>query len=505
MLYPLSHLKGVYPFFQSGPVFNCSSGFSTSGACGVEYVNSGSQAFGTTFSGAVLSGDSLILLPSSSEEQGSTVIYQTLVNEQAFTSNFTFIGNGRNVVWILENTNNNPGYDGNRFVGGAGCEAGFYQNFQTNPNNNILGIELDSYSPLTNGGSFTYSSAQIYQSNQDPCVPPYRQPTTKLSTSPVALNSPANSQGTTTGDTYSATVTYDGTTLSLSLFDVTLGGSCPGSSCFTKSWSAINIPAIVNGNTSYVGITGGAGTSVSTFPLEIETFSYAVNTPPSSPAVSTYTSNANSGGTATAQPVFSPAAGSYSGSQSVTISSSTSGSYICYTLLATTPSVFPQTNNFGGCNQGTLYTGPLTVPSTQTLYAMAGVGTISTQGTTLPSNLAVGAYTIGGTPTATAPVFSPTAGTYIGPQTVTATNPSSAPTGCVTTDGTTPVTNGGTGCTNGTLFSSSISVPVSETVKMVWGGTGFLDSSVTSAAYTITANPPSTLSGAIITPGVTLQ
>lgn len=97
-----------------------------------------------------------------------------------------------------------------------------------------------------------------------------------------------------------------------------------------------------------------------------------------------------------------------------------------------------------------------------------------------------GAYQfISGTPTASAPVFSPAAGTYTSTQTVTATNLSSAPTGCYTTNGSTPATNGTTGCTTGTLYSSSISVASSLTLKMVWGGTSFLDSTVTSAAYVI--------------------
>jgi hypothetical protein len=98
-----------------------------------------------------------------------------------------------------------------------------------------------------------------------------------------------------------------------------------------------------------------------------------------------------------------------------------------------------------------------------------------------------GAYQFvsGGTPPANPPVFTPGAGTYTSTQTVTASNPSTAPTGCFTVNGSTPATNGTTGCTTGALYFSSISVATSEAVKMVWGGTGFTDSSVTSAAYVI--------------------
>jgi hypothetical protein len=102
----------------------------------------------------------------------------------------------------------------------------------------VFALELDSYSALTLTGSFTYSSAQIYQSDITPCLPAYPgvTPTTyTISTFPVPPNSPAGAQSTSTGDTYSATVTYDGTNVTLDLYDVTAVGSCPGASCFSNS------------------------------------------------------------------------------------------------------------------------------------------------------------------------------------------------------------------------------------------------------------------------------
>ena len=49
-----------------------------------------------------------------------------------------------------------------------------------------------------------------------------------------------------------AHITYDGTTLTLTLTDTLTGAS------FTAS-QAINIPATVGGNTAYVGFTAGTG------------------------------------------------------------------------------------------------------------------------------------------------------------------------------------------------------------------------------------------------------
>ena len=92
----------------------------------------------------------------------------------------------------------------------------------------------------------------------------------------------------------------------------------------------------------------------------------------------------------------------------------------------------------------------------------------------------------GGTPTASAPTFSPPAGTYAGTQTVTLTTSSSGAIICYSLS-TTPATNGTTGCTTGTLYTTPVSVTVTSTLQAVAGGTGYLDSSVASAAYHIGA------------------
>jgi hypothetical protein len=47
------------------------------------------------------------------------------------------------------------------------------------------------------------------------------------------------------------TLGYSGTTLSISM-QATTGGTI-----FTHSWTGVNIPTIVGGNTAYVGFTGG--------------------------------------------------------------------------------------------------------------------------------------------------------------------------------------------------------------------------------------------------------
>jgi len=61
-----------------------------------------------------------------------------------------------------------------------------------------------------------------------------------------------------------------------------------------------------------------------------------------------------------ATPTFSPAAGTYSSAQTVTISDTTSGATIYYTTNGTTPTT-----------SSSVYTGPIAVPSTETLEAIA--------------------------------------------------------------------------------------------------------------------------------------
>lgn len=76
-----------------------------------------------------------------------------------------------------------------------------------------------------------------------------------------------------------------------------------------------------------------------------------------------------SGGTSTANtPTFSPVAGTYNGgTQNVTISTTSSGAIICYNTTGS-----PATNGTTGCTTGTLYSGPVAVAVSETLYAVAG-------------------------------------------------------------------------------------------------------------------------------------
>jgi hypothetical protein len=340
------------PSGSSQPVINCPNGFAPTGACAtVAGGGSGDPNFSMVNADAStsLSGSSVLLIPRGQTHKAGALNWQQQVSVQAFTASFTFVPNGQNITFVLNNSNNNPYLNGASFSSGAGCEAGFFQAFNQSPPNNVFALELDSYSPLTLTGAFAGSSTQIYQSGQSPCLPnddgPNYTPITKINTSPVNLTT--GTQNTTTGDTYSATIIYNGSTLALNLYDVTKGGSCPGSACFTYTWTGVNIPAAVGGNNAWVGITAATGL-VSGYPLYVDSFVYTVGASTTSPS------------TAAATPTFSVPAQTYATSQTVSITDATGGAIIYYTTNGTTPTT-----------SSTKYSGRITVSSTETLKAIA--------------------------------------------------------------------------------------------------------------------------------------
>jgi RHS repeat-associated protein len=166
--------------------------------------------------------------------------------------------------------------------------------------------------------------------------------------------------------------------------------------------------------------------------------------------------------TTTATPAFSLTAGTYTGTQTVAISDSTTGSTIYYTTNGSTPTT-----------SSTKYTGSITVSATESLKAIA-----TASGDT-NSAVATAAYTIV-TPT---PTFSPVAGSYGSSETVTISDSNSAATLYYTTNGTTPTTSS-------TKYTSAITVSSTETLEALATATGDTNSSVATAAYTLVTPAP---------------
>ncbi len=482
--------SGVYTITVPGSTINYSSGFSAAQST-------------MTFNGSTGLDDTRLQLTSGLTYQAGSAFYNTPVNIQSFTTDFTL-------------QLSNAGADGITFtiqgigptaLGPAGGGLGYGPNASggTPGIGKSVAIKFDTYDNQGEGPN----STGLYLNGVAPTVP-----ATDLTPSGINLHS---------GTTFSAHVVYDGSTLALTLNDpVAL-------KTFTTSW-AVNIPATVGGNTAYVGFTGGTGGYTSSQKIGTWTLSSASGqttaTPTFSLATGTYLgaqiltiSDATSGatiyyttngstpttsstqysgplaitstqtikaiakaGTAgvsgvgsvtltiesqVATPSFSPVGGTYASAQTVTITSATSGATIYYTTNGTAPTT-----------SSTQYTGPISVTSSKTLEAIA------TASGYFNSNVGSATYTISTQTQAAMPAFSPAGGTYTSGQSVTISDATSGASIYYTTDGSTPTTGS-------TRYVGAISVGNTSTIKAIATATGFTQSAVGTATYTI--NLPTTV------------
>ena len=164
-----------------------------------------------------------------------------------------------------------------------------------------------------------------------------------------------------------------------------------------------------------------------------------------------------------AAPTFSPAAGVYTTAQSVAISTTTEGAEIRYTTDGTDPSA----------TNGKVYAGPVSVPATVTLKAIAlkkGLGDSAVVGA---------AYTITGTVAGV--TFSPAPGTFGGSVEVALASATPSAEIRYTTDGTNPT------ATTGSVYAAPFRLGSSATVKAAAFKKDWASSAVASAAYTVLA------------------
>jgi Chitobiase/beta-hexosaminidase C-terminal domain len=186
--------------------------------------------------------------------------------------------------------------------------------------------------------------------------------------------------------------------------------------------------------------------------------STGLSLPPYSMTVLTWTS------TFAQAPNFSVAPGTYSTTQTVALSSVTSGATIYYTTNGSTPTT-----------SSTKYSGPITVSQTQTLSAIAVATNLSS------SAVSTALYTI--QPVAASPVFSPGTGIFNAGQSVTITDAVAGAKIYYTTNGTTPTTASA-------VYTGPISVTANETLTAIAGAANYTNSAASSAVYTIA--PPTT-------------
>jgi hypothetical protein len=387
-------------------------------------VNSSGVGFGGGFGvgsmalngNATISGTALSLTTTNGTFQASSAWYPTPINIQNFTTDFSFqtsagTQTADGLTFTLQNGSTAA-------LGSAGGSLGYATAVTKS-----VAVKFDLYNNSGEGPD----STGLYVNGASPTTP-----ASDMTSSGINLHN---------GDVFRVHMTYDGTTLTMTITDASTAAT------FTQAWT-VNIPSTVQGNTAYAGFTGATGGYTSNQNI-----------------LSWTMSSSGGGGGTVATPTFSPAAGTYLGTQTVTLSDSTSGATIFYTLDGSQPGT-----SAGGSTQQ--YSGPLTVSSTETIKALATVGTTS-------SGTASSTYTIESQ--VATPTFSPAAGSYTATQTVSISTTSPAPTTIYyTTDGSDPTTS-----STRTVYSAAITVSSTETVKAYATKSGYFDSNVATAAYTI--------------------
>jgi len=158
-------------------------------------------------------------------------------------------------------------------------------------------------------------------------------------------------------------------------------------------------------------------------------------------------------------PQFSPAAGTYSTAQAVDIYDITPGAIIYYTTDGSTPTT-----------ASAVYSSPIVVSANQTIHAFAAISGLTS------SAVVSSAYTIA--KVAATPTFSLAPGSYTTPQSVTIADITPGATIYYTTNGSAPTTAS-------TKYTGAISVSVTETLEAIAVATGYTNSAVATAAYTI--------------------
>jgi LysM repeat protein len=251
--------------------------------------------------------------------------YTTKQNITSFTTDFTFkiTANGYGETFCIQNSSQgmNAGGDSN----GLGYFA-----YSVNPLGTAIGNSIAiAFNATPNGssGSESYtgptpSMTGLYVDG-GPLMDNGIMPVQDLMPQGINFQS---------GDVVSAHVVYDGAILSMNLTDTVTGKQA------YFQWP-VDIPAVVGGDTAYIGFTGG---TINPVPLLIDSWDWSEGYD-----------------TRLAQPTFSPAAGAYTSSQPVTISGP-SGATIYYTTDGKPPTT-----------ASSVYSGPITVSSNEVVQAIA--------------------------------------------------------------------------------------------------------------------------------------
>lgn len=225
----------------------------------------------------------------------------------------------------------------------------------------------------------------------------------------------------------------------------TTDGSTPTSTTGTlyAGQFTLNASAVVNAIAYEAGYIDSA----------VATASFTINIPPGTVAT----------------PVIAPNGGTFSAPVQVTLSCATNNATIRYTTDGNPPT----------SSSGTIYSGAFTLSSSATVQAIAYLSGMN------DSAVAVATFTfVTPPPTVAVPVITPNGGTFNAPVQVTISTTTSNANIRYTIDGSIPTS------TTGIVYSGAFTLNSSATINAIAYLAGMLDSSVSSAVFTITAPQP---------------
>jgi hypothetical protein len=377
---------------------------------------------GLQFNGSTDLDDSRLQLTNGGANEAGSAFFSTPVNITNFTTDFTFQqsdAQGDGMTFTLQNSSAGAtalGPNGGGLGYGPDAPGG------TPGISNSVAVKYDLYNNAGEGDD----STGLYTNGASPTVP-----AVDMTSSGVIL---------TSGDTMTVHITYDGTTLTMTITDYTVNAT------FTTSWP-INIPQTIGGNLAYAGFT--AGTGGLTASQKIETWTFASTPPTSQPA---------------AKPLISPGSSKISTSQPISITDSSSGAAVYFTTDGSTPSP--------GVGTTQQYSASFTLPASAVVRAIA-----TGNGYTI-SPVAVMAYTV---QRVAVPAMSPKSGAISTTQTISISDATGGATIYYTTDGTVP--SPGMGTTK--QYGGPFPLTFSGVVKAIATEAAYEDSGIASANYTL--------------------
>jgi lysophospholipase L1-like esterase len=389
------------------------------GGSGIDFSGGFPNATGLQLNGAAKVNTGNLELTDGNTSEAGSAFWTTPVNIQNFTTNFTFQllnAQADGFTFTLQNA-------GLTALGATGGSLGYSAapGSPTPPGiSNSVAIKFDFFNNSGEGND----STGIYLNGANPTVPAI-----DLTSSGIVL---------TSGDTITAQLTYDGTTLTLNLTDTVTGDT------FTQAFT-VDIPGTVGATTAYAGFTGGSGGYAAI--QNIQAWTFTVGSLP-----------------VAASPTFNPLPGTYTSTQNVALNSTTSNATIYYTLDGSTPT-----------HSSAVYSTPIVVSSSSlTIKALAAASGHQ------DSLVVSGAYQIQPiVQVAASPAFNPLPGTYTSAQNVALSSTTPNATIYYTVDGSTPTHSSA-------VYSAPIVVSSSSlTIKALATASEYQDSPVVSGTYQI--------------------